>query len=799
MEFLREHQLNVMLFLSGVCAVLAVLAFFTKSLAFKRRLAVGNLEIFSSILLLADRFAYIYRGDPSVLGWWMVRICNFLVFLLSLLMVFVFNQYIKDLVQNEGKARERLVRLQCVDILCMVGIFYLVFSQFTGLYYTFDEMNCYHRTPGIFLCYAFPLLALLLQFSVTAQYSKRFSKYIRIPLLLFSIIPVIATIVQIFVYGLSLINITTVGLATLIYVFVIIDLNKSVEHVKQMEIEFLRQEQNNSRLMFEQTAEALANAIDAKDKYTHGHSSRVAEYSKKIAALSGKTEQECEEVYFAGLLHDVGKIGVPSSIINKDGKLTDEEFAEIKKHPLIGSQILSSITKSPYLAVGALYHHERYGGRGYPHSLKGEDIPDIARIIAVADAYDAMTSKRSYRDPIPQQKVREEIVKGMDTQVDPRYAKIMLQLIDHDEEYHMKEHDELKELAGKNELDCRILKETASEGIHITRSFTKIHLHSQADEKYLSEKSIPSFIIFDSLDAHVHTDESKAKDMLYLEYASIFGDGEAVCNAARKIQKTVKTCKTPSKSQLLEAYRKGMDYDIEAVRYDDHLMFTLTTEFQQVTYIIALTDSVHYAYVGLTGEHCLITNVEIKKWDLQADENYIPRIAEKVSYIDLPEGDVPNIQIDNWCTDATKGIPLKDELEISFHTMSLPTSRLIWHCPFICIFYSEDRLFRGKKYMEFAVLRLDGENWESYDYVDNKVYVNKTEEFEGWDKWKERNKEGFDCKVLLKRSGNTITMTTTNCGISIRSISVIKTSVPEVLVSVTGDQCAITNIRYAGS
>ena len=225
-------------------------------------------------------------------------------------------------------------------------------------------------------------------------------------------------------------------------------------------------------------------------------------------------------------------------------------------------------------------------------------------------------------------------------------------------------------------------------------------------------------------------------------------------------------------------------------------MITIVTEFQKVTEIIAFNDSAHYAYLGLTGEHCLITNVSINKQDRHADENTIPRIAEKISFIDVPAGDVPNIQIDNWCTASTLGIPLENELEITFHTMSLPTARLIWHCPFISIFYSADRIFRGDKYMEFAVLRLDGENWESYEYVDNKIFVNKLEGFESWDKWKERNKKGYDCKVYLKRIGNAITMTTTNCGISIKSITTIQTSVPEVLVSITGDQCAITNIRY---
>ncbi|MCR5357228.1 MAG: HD-GYP domain-containing protein, partial [Lachnospiraceae bacterium] len=216
----------------------------------------------------------------------------------------------------------------------------------------------------------------------------------------------------------------------------------------------LRQEEEhkNSKRLFEQTAVALVNAIDAKDKYTHGHSSRVADYSRELARMNGKSESECEEIYYAALLHDVGKIGVPEHIITKEGKLTDEEYAIIKKHSELGSQILQSISEFPYLSIGACGHHERYDGKGYPYGLKGTDIPEIARIISVADAYDAMTSKRSYRDPIPQQIVREEIVKGMGTQFDPDYARLMLHLIDVDTEYEMSEREQVRELAGKNEL-----------------------------------------------------------------------------------------------------------------------------------------------------------------------------------------------------------------------------------------------------------------------------------------------------------------------------------------------------------
>ena len=133
-------------------------------------------------------------------------------------------------------------------------------------------------------------------------------------------------------------------------------------------------------------------------------------------------------------------------IINKQGKLTDKEYEVIKTHPVIGKQILTNITQTPHISDGAYYHHERYDGEGYPKGLSAKTIPAIGRIIAIADAYDAMTSKRSYRDPLPQDVVRTEIEKGIGSQFDPEYGKIMLQLIDEDKDYKMREMPEEEEL-----------------------------------------------------------------------------------------------------------------------------------------------------------------------------------------------------------------------------------------------------------------------------------------------------------------------------------------------------------------
>ena len=185
--------------------------------------------------------------------------------------------------------------------------------------------------------------------------------------------------------------------------------------------------------------QSLANTIDAKDKYTNGHSQRVAEYSREIAKRAGKSEQEQEDIYYMGLLHDIGKIGIPDDIINKSGGLTDEEFDIIQNHPVIGAEILKDIHEIPGIDTGARWHHEKYDGSGYPDHLKGEEIPEIARLIGVADTYDAMASKRSYRDVMPQEKVYEEIKKGIGTQFDPVFAKIMLEMMDEDIHYDMRE------------------------------------------------------------------------------------------------------------------------------------------------------------------------------------------------------------------------------------------------------------------------------------------------------------------------------------------------------------------------
>lgn len=217
-------------------------------------------------------------------------------------------------------------------------------------------------------------------------------------------------------------------------------LNELVIQEEELKYAKILEEKNKElELLSNEVIEAFAKAVDFKDTYTAGHSRRVASYSRQIALRLGMTEEESEDVYYAGLLHDVGKIGIDNRIINKPGRLTDAEFYEIQKHPFMGNEMLKDISIKEEYAQGAQFHHEKYDGTGYPNHTKDTSIPLIGRIIAVADAYDAMTSKRSYRDVLPQHKVREQIEKGSGTQFDPLIAKVMIQMIDEDLSYDMRQ------------------------------------------------------------------------------------------------------------------------------------------------------------------------------------------------------------------------------------------------------------------------------------------------------------------------------------------------------------------------
>ena len=174
--------------------------------------------------------------------------------------------------------------------------------------------------------------------------------------------------------------------------------------------------------------DAFSVCIDGKDSYTNGHSLRVASYTKLLAKKLGENEATAQKFYNIALLHDIGKIGIPDEILNKPGKLTEDEYETIKTHTYRGFEILKRVRSQKDISDGAYYHHERFDGRGYPTKLNGAKIPWVARIISVADAFDAMSSTRPYRKRLPMEEIVEEIKKCSGTQFDPVVARAFLEL-----------------------------------------------------------------------------------------------------------------------------------------------------------------------------------------------------------------------------------------------------------------------------------------------------------------------------------------------------------------------------------
>ncbi len=785
-----------MLALSSICVIIAVFTAINTIMSKRRKIILLTMEICAAIWLEADRIAYIYHGYTGENGLLIVKVSNFFVFIMTVAVLMGVSFYLDDVLKNEGGLTKTPMPLKIANVLGCIAIFLVILSQFTGLYYTFDENNVYHRSDLYFVSYIFPYVILIIQLALLIYYRENLKGKIALSIFWFVAVCLIASMIQFFAYGVSLVDMAAVAMVVGLYIFALVEMNERVEEANKVELDNLRDEHQSMRKLFEQTATAIVTAIDAKDTYTQGHSARVAEYAKEIARLSGMDEKQCDEVYFAALLHDVGKIGISDSIIRKDMDLTEEEYETMKTHPRIGGEILSNIHEFSYLSVGAKYHHERYDGKGYPEGLSGENIPDIARIVAVADGYDSMTSKRSYRDPMPQSTVREEIVKGAGTQFDPKYCDIMVDMIDHDVEYLMREKESLAvtqdvdDLTRVTEMSFGEYKEHVSEGVHITDKITRISFDYQAEMGFDEKKSIPAIILFDAHDGCVHKDDRGIRLLQYLEYGEIWLDGNVICTAARELKAENSELEEPM------AARQGITHvEIEAVKFRDHVRIKVKDHRKVIDVIAALPDSIRFAYLALTGEHCHIVNLKVEVSDEKIDADYIPRLAEEVSYIDKLEGDLPNVQVEGYRTAYTKPVPVIDGMRLKFRTMSLPTANLIWHCAFILLFSSDDGTPLGRNYTEHGCVRLDGENATNNDLAVNTVHVHKDDAFEGWDGWKKDNRKGFECEVTFTRRKNRITMETKNCGISVKSITTVAPKCESVFMSLTGDQCALTDIR----
>ncbi len=379
----------------------------------------------NTFLNVFEALAYIFRGNASDLGWWMVRISNFAVFLCNhLVLLFAAAFIVRTLERSETVISPMFKRAYNAAI--FVGIALLALSRIFGFYYAFDEHNQYYRLNSYWLMVIILWGSMLALFALTLKHWRCFSRIERASFVTLEVMPIVTAIAQLFTYGISLT--TFAGSTSLALMFIAYELECSREIVA------------NERRMLDDVIGALAEAVDAKDTYTRGHSGRVAEYAKMLAKRLGLGREEAERIYRMALLHDVGKIGIPDAVLSKPGRLSKEEFGVISSHASLGGDILSKVETMPEFTVGARWHHERYDGHGYPDGISGDDIPLEARIICVADCYDAMTSDRVYRTHLSQDVVRKEIQENAGTQFDPDVARAMLEIMDEDKGYHLREH-----------------------------------------------------------------------------------------------------------------------------------------------------------------------------------------------------------------------------------------------------------------------------------------------------------------------------------------------------------------------
>lgn len=220
-------------------------------------------------------------------------------------------------------------------------------------------------------------------------------------------------------------------LASLIFIwFIVLLITLIVRRNVKLILNQQKREKEHDRIMVEQTMKLIINTIENKDPSTKGHSIRVAEYSRLLANKLGYDEDECQLIYYIGLLHDCGKINIPDRILKFPGKLSQEDYEIMKKHTTYGAEILKDFTSITGIDVGAKYHHERFDGKGYPSGISEYEIPEVARIIGVADAFDAMNSQRCYRDKLPKEVIISELDKNRNKQFDSKIVDCLMELID---------------------------------------------------------------------------------------------------------------------------------------------------------------------------------------------------------------------------------------------------------------------------------------------------------------------------------------------------------------------------------
>ena len=444
-DMIDYRQMNIVMeaFCVVLCSLLLFYLYLDRHEKDKTNKWFFGMVLSNICMLLGDMTDWTLSNTPGTAAHLTLWIGLILYFSSSGMLMLTYTGYVISHIEGKSIRVPKIV-LRLAMLLAGITALTALTTPFTkGLFYIARPDNSYNR--GSF--YIVSQISTYSIYIIAIYLLIRYRKNLRRKELLFFwsyiVLPILAQIVQMATYEIAALNVAVTFVLMLIFIFIQSEIKLEMERkehaLKKIEMDHMEILQEHQERLLDQIITALSNTVEAKDIYTGGHSARVAAYVREIMCRMGASEQEQIDAYYIGLLHDVGKIRVSDSIINKNGRLTDEEYEQMKLHTVAGYHILKEVTMIPDLVMGARWHHERYDGKGYPNGLSGENIPLIARIISVADSYDAMTSNRSYRETMPQQKVRQEIEKGMGTQFDPEIAQIMLDMIDEDNDYEMKQ------------------------------------------------------------------------------------------------------------------------------------------------------------------------------------------------------------------------------------------------------------------------------------------------------------------------------------------------------------------------
>lgn len=742
-NFIRNHQMNIMLCLCASCVTMTIMLFLTKFLSTRRKWILICIEVVATLLLFFDRLAYIYAGNPESIGYIMVRLSNFMVFFLTSTIIFVFNFYIIDLVLNEGQLTKIPRRLVFTGFAAFAGMMLAIISGFTNLYYSFDYMNFYHRGRGFLIAYIIPVVCPLIQYTAIIKHRKSFSKFIFTAVALFIFLPLITGIIQIFTYGISIVNMVMVMVSVFLYFFAYLDVNAAVEKAHEIEIQSFKTEQEKMKSIFGQAVQAMASVLEKNNSAQKGRAERIALTARELARRGGKSEDDCDKVYYAGCCFDAGE------------------------------EALSFIKAFPYLSETA-----KFAGKDYDESL-----PEYSRIVTVAKDYEKMINDST----IPAFYVRDYFIREAGRKYDPLYAKLAVQLLD--SETNKGAFDKADEEL-QTELECHNYREEVTSGIPVLQNVTEICFDCSVLDKD-ARFSLPSIIIFDSSDEKVQKTQQTIESHKYIEYGEVWFDAHYISTSARNMEIRNAEVREEGKREAGEL----SSYRITASRFEDHLLLKMQGPEKNFDLIVALPSASKSAFVGITGENVHIQNIRLEHINQLTTENDIPRIAEKLNYINRIESDIPNVQIVKPLGQFTQGVEVKNNMKIFFHAQSLPDANLVWHCPYILLYYSDDGKVYGSNYCEYAMIKFDGEENGSNENAENEFIMKKTESFTSWEDWEEINKTGYECQIEFMKNGSEVVLRTQNKGIFIQNTTRVKSGNKDIFVAFSGDQVALTDIR----